>query len=57
MKKPLNGHPDTKGWTDLFKEDLSNAEFTPKVWTSGKGVYRVAGEACRGEDILQEFED
>jgi len=35
---PLNGHPDTKGWTDLFNKDLSNAEFTPKVWTSDKGV-------------------
>lgn len=35
---PLTGHPDTKGWADLFKEDLSNAEYTPKVWTSDKGV-------------------
>lgn len=35
---PLENHPDTKGWEDLFKKDLSNAEFTPKVWTSDKGV-------------------
>lgn len=36
---PLKGHPDTKGWATLFKEDLSNAEFTPKVWTCDKGVF------------------
>ena len=36
---PLKGHPDTKGWAGLFKEDLSNAEFVPKVWTCDKGVF------------------
>jgi len=35
---PLSGHPDTKGWADLFKPDLSDADYTPKVWTSDKGV-------------------
>jgi hypothetical protein len=35
---PLTGHPDSKDWTALIKEDLSNADFTPKVWTSEKGV-------------------
>jgi hypothetical protein len=35
---PLLGHPNTKGWENLFKKDLSNAEFTPNVWTSKKGI-------------------
>jgi hypothetical protein len=35
---PLTGHPDTNGWKNLFNEDLSNASFTPGVWTNDKGV-------------------
>jgi hypothetical protein len=38
VRLPLKGHPDTKGWSSLFKDDLSDAEFTPKVWTSVQGV-------------------
>lgn len=38
VKLPLSGHPDTKGWADLFKTDLSDADYTPKVWTCDKGV-------------------
>ena len=36
---PLTGHPDTKGWADLFKEDLSDAEYKANVWTSQQGVF------------------
>ena len=36
---PLTGHPDTKGWADLFKEDLSNADYKAQVWTSDQGVF------------------
>lgn len=35
-----SAHPDTKadGWKDLFAADLSNASFTPEVWTNQDGV-------------------
>jgi hypothetical protein len=36
---PLTGHPNTKGWTNLFSQDLSDAEFAPNVWTCVKGVF------------------
>jgi len=36
---PLQNHPDTKSWADLFKQDLSNAEYSPGVWTCTDGVY------------------
>jgi hypothetical protein len=32
------GHPDVTGWADLFKPDLSNAEFPAGVWTFADGV-------------------
>lgn len=38
IKLPLVDHPNTKGWDQLFNDDLSNAEFTPNVWTTDKGV-------------------
>lgn len=36
---PLQSHPDTRGWADLFKADLSDATYTPKVWTSDQGIF------------------
>lgn len=38
IKLPLVNHPNTKGWNNLFNNDLSNAEFIVNVWTSDKGV-------------------
>ena len=38
VKLPMTGHPDTKNWPGLFKEDLSDAEFNTGVWTNDKGV-------------------
>jgi len=35
---PLKSHPDTRDWQDLFKPDLSDADYTPKVWSVDKGV-------------------
>ncbi len=35
---PLKDHPNTKRWADLFKEDLSDADYKAKVWTSIHGV-------------------
>ena len=33
-------HPDihSKGWTDLFNADLSNADYPEGIWTTEKGV-------------------
>jgi len=31
-------HPNTRKWSDLFEEDLSNAIFTEGVWTTEDGV-------------------
>ena len=36
---PLTGHPNTRNWNNLFKEDLSDAEFVPGIWTCVKGVF------------------
>ncbi|MFA6483294.1 MAG: DUF1080 domain-containing protein [Bacteroidales bacterium] len=38
-KLPLNGHPNIRGWASLFKEDLSDADFAPNVWTCDKGIF------------------
>jgi len=35
---PPKSHPDTSGWQDLFKPDLSNAEFPKGIWTVQDGV-------------------
>jgi len=35
---PLTGHPDTNGWDNLFKDDLSNADYNKGVWTTEKGI-------------------
>ncbi len=39
---PLTGHPDSKHWKNLFKEDLSDAEFVPGIWTCEKGVFTAS---------------
>jgi hypothetical protein len=39
VRLPLTGHPDTKGWKDLFKSDLSDADFKAGVWTCTDGVF------------------
>lgn len=39
---PLTGHPDTRGWADLFKKNLSNAEYAPGIWTCEKGVFTAS---------------
>jgi len=33
-----SGHPDTSGWDNLFKDDLSNADKPEGVWTVTDGV-------------------
>ena len=32
------GRPDATGWADLFKLDLSNAEYPAGVWTFADGI-------------------
>jgi len=36
---PLENHPDTKSWANLFKQDLSDAEYLAGVWTCTDGVF------------------
>jgi len=36
---PLVSHPETKGWPDLFRADLSDADFVGGVWTCTEGVF------------------
>jgi hypothetical protein len=35
---PLKNHPNTKGWDDLFKKDLSDADYDAKVWSYKDGI-------------------
>ena len=35
---PFTKHPDTKGWTPLFNQDLSNAVFPAGIWTVDDGI-------------------
>ena len=42
-KKPdTTKHPDTKGWVELFKQDLSNAKAPNGVWTVKDGVFTAS---------------
>lgn len=38
VKLPLENHPDSKNWNDLFSKDLSDADFTSGIWTNTDGV-------------------
>ena len=35
---PFTKHPDTKGWTPLFNQDLSNGVFPAGIWTVDDGI-------------------
>ena len=39
-QKPATTHPNTsgKGWVDVFKKDLSNANFEKGVWSYEDGI-------------------
>ena len=43
MQIPPEIHPDVQSWNDLFKPDLSNADFQEGVWTHTDGIL-TAGE-------------
>ena len=43
---PPKTHPDTKGWSDLIKTDLSDAEFPAGVWTYENGVLTASKDEC-----------
>lgn len=38
IEVPLNKHPGTMDWNDLFSPDLSNALFTEKSWSLINGI-------------------
>jgi hypothetical protein len=40
------GHPDVTGWADLFKLDLSDAEFPAGVWTLADGILTASEDQC-----------
>jgi hypothetical protein len=40
------GHPDTKGWENLFAEDLSNAIYPKGVWSFRDGVLTATEDQC-----------
>jgi hypothetical protein len=40
------GHPETAGWADLFKPDLSNAEFPAAIWTFAEGILTASEDQC-----------
>jgi hypothetical protein len=42
--KAVNGHPDSRDWTLLFAEDLSNAEFPAGVWTCDDGELTASAD-------------
>ena len=51
-------HPNTtgKGWTDLFKDDLSNSTFPAGIWTVNDGVLTAsADEAIWSEKAYNNF--
>lgn len=35
---PLKGHPDSTGWPELIKSDLSNTDAPPGIWTFANGI-------------------
>lgn len=52
---PLSGHPDTTGWESLFKNDLSNADFIPGIWTASDGV--ITADEDQMLFTLKEYEN
>lgn len=43
---PLQKHPDSKDWPDLFAPDLSNADFPKGVWYFDNGVLTAKEDRC-----------
>jgi hypothetical protein len=58
---PPKTHPDTTGWADLFKADLSDAEFKAGVWSVTDGVFTATEDQALWtkkpyEDFLLDLE-
>ena len=47
-KKAYTTHPDTsgKGWSSLFKDDISDAIFPKGIWTVSDGVITASKDEC-----------
>jgi hypothetical protein len=39
IQLPLTGHPESSAWPDLFKNDLSDADYSPGIWTCTDGIF------------------
>ena len=51
-------HPNTneKGWTSLFRNDLSNAIFPKGIWTLNDGIFTASmDEALWSEKAYDDF--
>jgi len=53
---PIDKHPDTSQWPDLFENDLSNATFPKDVWTFNDGILTAtADEAIWSNKVYDNF--
>ncbi len=56
VQVPPKKHPETEGWQDLFKDDLSNAMYPESVWTFENGVLTASEDkAIWTKDIYDNF--
>lgn len=46
IKIPLLSHPDSKNWTPVFKDDLSNAVFPKGIWSLKDGIMTATEDQC-----------
>lgn len=40
------GHPDVSKWADLFKPDLSDADYPAGIWTFADGILTASEDQC-----------
>lgn len=43
---PPKGHPDTAGWTSVFAEGLTDAEYPDGIWSVTDGVLTATEDQC-----------
>ncbi len=54
-QRPVDAHPDSTSWPNLFNDDLSNAVFTKGVWTISDGELTASQDQCIWTD--QDYEN
>ncbi|NQU88612.1 MAG: DUF1080 domain-containing protein [Mariniphaga sp.] len=43
---PIKSHPDSKSWEELYKADLSNADFPEGIWSFTDGILTATEDQC-----------